>query len=83
MYMNHYLSEPCVNCGEKHLSQESDEPKRAFEFGLSLICIDIHDVSKFNWMPLACTLNVCMSFPGMMQGDNENIKVNLVFTPCS
>ena len=29
-----------------------------------------------------CTLNVCMSFPGMMQGDNENIKVNLVFAPC-
>ena len=24
-----------------------------------------------------------MSFPGMMQGDNENIKVNLVFAPCS
>ena len=33
-------------------------------------------------MPLACTLNVCISFPGMMQGDNENIKVNLVFAPC-
>ena len=56
--------------------------KRAFESGLSLIYIGIHDVSKFNWMPLACILNVCMSLPGMMQGDNENIKVNLVFALC-
>ena len=54
--------------------------KRAFESGLSLIYIGIHDVSKFNWLPL--TLNACMSFPGMMQGDNENIKVNLVFALC-
>ena len=53
--------------------------QRAFESSLPLIYIGIHDVSKFNWLPLACTLNVCMSFPGMMQGDNENIKVNLVF----
>ena len=56
--------------------------ERAFESGLSLICIDSDDVSKFKWMPLACTLNVCMSFPGMMQGDKENIKVNLGIASC-
>ena len=56
--------------------------ERAFESGLSLICTDSHDVLKFNWMPLACILNVCMSFPGMMQGDNENMKVNLGITLC-
>ena len=39
-------------------------------------------MSKFYWLPLAWTLNVCMSFPGMMQGDNENIKVNLGITLC-
>ena len=55
---------------------------RAFESGLSLICIDIHDVSKFDWVSFACTLNLCVAFPGMMQGDNENIKVNLVITSC-
>ena len=56
--------------------------KRAFESGLSLICIDSHDVSKFNWMSFTWTLNMCASFPGMMQGDNENIKVNLGITLC-
>ena len=65
---------------------------RAFESGLSLLYTDIHDVSKFNWMPLACTVNMCItsycslnvyvSFPCMMQGDNENIKVNLVLATC-
>ena len=39
-------------------------------------------MSKFNWMPFACNSNVCMSVPGMMQGDNENIKVNLVIASC-
>ena len=29
----------------------------AFESGLSLLYTDIHDVSKFNWMPLACTVH--------------------------
>ena len=65
----------------------------AFDSGLSLLYTDIHDVSKFNWMPLACTLlmhitsfwslTVYVSFPCMMQGDNENIKVNLVLAMCS
>ena len=39
-------------------------------------------MSKFNWLHLSCTLNVCVSFPGMMQGDNENIKENLGITLC-
>ena len=51
---------------------EHTKSKRAFESGLSLIYLDSHDVSKFNWMSFACTLNVCVAFPGMMQGDNEN-----------
>ena len=63
--------------------EPSEHLKRAFESGLSLIYIGIHEVSKIYWMPLACTLNVCMSFPGVMQGDNENIQMNLVFAPCS
>ena len=67
----------------KHRKSQQSDKQRAFESGLSLIYIGIHDVSKFNWMPLAHTLNMCMPFPGMMQGDNENIKVNLVFALCS
>ena len=33
-----------------------------------------------DWMPLACTLNMNVSFYGMMQGDEGNIKVNLGIT---
>ena len=34
------------------------------------------------WITSYCSLTMYMSFPCMMQGDNENIKVNLVFTTC-
>ena len=92
MYMNHYLSEPCVDCpsicvkpfisSSPRLTTTKLSELRAFESGLSLICIDGHEVTKFYWLPVTYTLNMCMSFPGMMQGDNENIKVNLVFILC-
>ena len=77
--MNHYLSEPCVDCpsicvkpfissflrcykcaSEKSPAREGHDEWRAFE---SNLYIGINDVSKFNWMPLACTLHVCMSLP--------------------
>ena len=93
MYIKHYLSEPCVDCpsicvkpfisSSPRCQCYKSAPCRVNREPLSLICLDRHDVSKFNWLPLACTLNVCVSFPGMMQGDNKNIKGNLVFALCS
>ena len=45
--------------------------------------ISVEHVLHSDWMSFAWTLNVCVSFPGMMQGDNENIKMNLGIASCS
>ena len=92
IYIKFYLSEPCVDrpsiCVKPFISssvpQLNNELESVSVLESELLNLAYHLYRYLNMMchflisyPGVCPLDVYVSFPGMMQDDKGNIKVNL------
>ena len=92
IYIKFHLSEPCVDrpslCVKPFISssepQHNNESESASVLESEPLNLAYHLYRNLNMMchslisyPGVCPLDVYVSFPGMMQDDKGNIKVNL------